>query len=385
MKVKKICVIAQAYPTETDPIFMFLDNVVQKFADSDIECIVITPISWIEKKHKGKTRTYITKGGHTIKIICPRFMIYPSSNIGNFQTVKLSIDSFCRSAYRAFKKYVKSCDIIYSHFINMAGIAASYISRRKNIPCVTASGESDLQKGLNVYHLYQREIYNINGFITVSTQLKNDLISLGIVKKDVKIKVLPNAVDLSLFQRTSQQESRAQIGIPQDIFVIVFVGHFIERKGIQKVIDAINRCENVYGIFIGDNELPSKCDQALIVKKIPHEKLPLYMNAGDVFVLPTLNEGCCNAIIEAQACGLPIISSDRDFNQDILDPNSALLIDPLSEDDLVSTITLIQKDKVLKESLVNASLERAKRHDINVRVAHIIDFMKEIIDGDVVV
>ncbi len=66
--------------------------------------------------------------------------------------------------------------------------------------------------------------------------------------------------------------------------------------------------------------------------------IPNYICASDVFVLPTTAEGCCNAIIEAMGCGLPIVSSDRAFNYDILNEENSILVDPESVDEIDNAI-----------------------------------------------
>ena len=108
--------------------------------------------------------------------------------------------------------------------------------------------------------------------------------------------------------------------------------------------------------------------------------MPVYLNAADVFVLPTLHEGCCNAIIEAMACGLPIISSDRAFNYDILDEKNSILIDPLSINDISTSIKTLMKDSDLRKSMSDASLVKAKSLSIRNRAIRILQFMENIIN-----
>lgn len=86
-----------------------------------------------------------------------------------------------------------------------------------------------------------------------------------------------------------------------------------------------------------------------------------------MFCLPTLNEGCSNAIVEAIACGLPIISSNLPFNDDILDSSNALLVNPESVDDIASAIKQLMDNSDLRQKLAEGSKEKAKSLRIEFR------------------
>lgn len=378
MIIQKVCVISQYYPTSEDPIYSFLDEVVSGFSDLGIECIVITPTSIIEREHPQKTRGKKTKKGNLIRVICPRYITYPARKIGGYNTTVLSIRSFCRAAFRAYRRNIIDCDIIYAHFINKAGIAASYIAKHIKKPCVVAVGESNLEKSREVFRLFRDAVQSINGYIAVSTPLKEELHKLGLVGHKSLVQVLPNAVDLDKFQPLDRLECRKLLKLPKNAFIVVFVGHFIDRKGVSRVIDAINQCEGVYGIFVGGHSLPKACPNALIVDKVPHDNLPVYLSAADVFVLPTQGEGSCNAIVEAQACGLPIISSDKPFNYDILSHETAILVNPMSVTQISEAIQLVRGDEALRKKLSDASIQQATKRNITDRVSSIVDFLSQL-------
>ena len=94
-----------------------------------------------------------------------------------------------------------------------------------------------------------------------------------------------------------------------------------------------------------------------------------------MFCLPTLNEGCSNAIVEAIACGLPIISSNLPFNDDILDSSNALLVNPESVDDIASAIKQLMDNSDLRQKLAEGSKEKAKSLRIEFRAKKIIEFI----------
>jgi len=108
----------------------------------------------------------------------------------------------------------------------------------------------------------------------------------------------------------------------------------------------------------------------------PHN-VAAYLNAADFFVLPTLAEGCCNAIVEAMACGLPIISSNRDFNEGILDDQCAILLDPLDISAIRDAIITLSNDSTLRKKMSEAALRKAQFLDITQRAQRILSFMED--------
>ena len=119
-----------------------------------------------------------------------------------------------------------------------------------------------------------------------------------------------------------------------------------------------------------------------IIHKGPldHDLLPQYLNCADVFVMPTQKEGCCNAIVEALAMGIPVISSDGAFNDDILDENNSIRLDPNDIDAIASAIKKMKEDRSLRHKMVEYSLSRHAEYSIQVRAKRIINFIENKIE-----
>ena len=107
-----------------------------------------------------------------------------------------------------------------------------------------------------------------------------------------------------------------------------------------------------------------------------NDELVWFYSALDVFVLPTEHEGCCNAIVEAIACGCPIISSDRSFNYDICDKTNSILVDPNDVEEIKNAIQKLYDNDKLREQLAQGSILKSKDLTLNKRAKNIIKFIK---------
>ena len=211
--------------------------------------------------------------------------------------------------------------------------------------------------------------------ISVSSKNAEVLRKFQCVPED-RIRIFPNGFDETIFYPRDKKEAREKLGLPQDEFIVSFVGHFIERKGIDKLMAAVEKC-GVKMICAGKGPIDPRGENCLFAGTIGHEELPWFYSASDAFVLPTLNEGCCNAIVEALACGLPIVSSNLPFNYDILDESNALLVDPTDVNALADAIHKLRDNPKLRQTLHQGSVEKAKTLTLPQRAKNILEFFKE--------
>lgn len=380
----ELCVIASNYPTPNRQVHVFLDNVVVKLVDRGITCNVIAPQSSFAYLTKKKIRREFvsertTPNGNKYMVYSPLYTVYPAKTVGNVHLADQSKKSYFRAIKKIYKKYNMNADAVYSHFIQ-AGIPAVMLAKELEIPSFIANGEAETIRETSSISpgLLKKTLEGVSGIISVSTKNKDEICQLcgGDAVIMDKVTVIPNATDSARFFKKDQAQCREKLGLPKDAFIVAFTGSFIERKGIMKLSAALDRFEDVYSMFIGVGEQKPTCKNILHIGRVLNSEMCDYLNAADVFVLPTLAEGCCNAIVEAVSCGVPVISSDRSFNYDVLDDTNAILIDPLSEEEIYQAIKMLKEDPEKRERLAAGCLERAKELTLDNRVQNIVDLIK---------
>ena len=122
--------------------------------------------------------------------------------------------------------------------------------------------------------------------------------------------IVPNAVDLRVFKPVQDKESiRKKLGLPIDRFLLLYVGPPSSRKGVEWIIRELRPKLNNDTQLILRTEVSEVPEGTVVVGRLPAEQLIELYQSCDALVLPTLYEGCSFTIIEALACGLPVITS----------------------------------------------------------------------------
>ena len=344
------------------------------------------PLSITHYKGKAFSVPYevedITPNGNHVRVLFPRCITYSAKKIGKWSTGRLSEHSFQKAAVRAASRLNEQFDCVYGHFFLEGGLAAAAVGRKLNIPSFIAYGECSYETEVEFSYgdIKAAELESLRGIITVSTDNSNELKKRSVFD-DIPKLLAPNGIDPELFHKMDRTECRKQLKITDELFVTGFVGGFIERKGTRRLLEAVNQAEGIYAAFAGRGEEKPEGPKVVFCDAMEHDSIPVLLNAVDVFVLPTLAEGCCNAVIEAMACGLPVISSDLPFNHDILNETNSILIDPMNIAEIRDAITTIKNDAELRKRLSAGALETAKQLSLEARTDKILSFLEEIISG----
>ncbi len=372
-----ICFVSYSYPSEfNNSEFVFVKQLVEAIARQGHHCQVIAPFSISHYRHFTRRTEKYECGKGTITVLRPNYFTFSNLHIGRFF---FSSWLHKRAIARGFRLLRERPEVIYGHFWS-EGFIAYQFAKRYGIPLFVATGESIIDLGkipgkdLAAFRDY------VCGVICVSSKNRDESINLGLTTIE-KCFVFPNAIDSHLFYKRDKTMCRNELGVSKDAFVVVFVGWFNERKGPLRLSKALEKIDGCQSFFIGKGNQDPQCKGIIYKGHLPHEDIPLYLNAADAFVLPTQHEGCCNALIEAMACGLPIISSNRSFNWDVLDESNSIMIDPESIDQIANAIILLRDDIEKRKMLGEGALKKAESLTIENRAKAIIRFINDKINA----
>jgi glycosyltransferase involved in cell wall biosynthesis len=380
-----ICVCTDGYPSKGLPYSAFIQVLAHEMTRKGCEIIVIAPQSITKYLLRGgklapnyfEDEVDVSGDIKTIKVYRPFTLTFGEGVLG-----KLTPRFNKWATEFTIKRNRIKPDIFYSHFW-ANGFNAERIAHKEGKPLFVATGEDKI----TINNIISTENINrlnsgVSGVICVSSKNKEESIQHGLTAAD-KCIVLPNAYDPKEFFPMDKLEARKSLGFPLDAFIVGFCGRFNHRKGAMRVAGALAQLGDpqIKSIFIGsiaDNETAQpECEGILFRGALPHAEIAKYLNCADVFVLPSLAEGCPNSVIEAMACGLPIVSSDLPFNYDILDSSNSILVNPMNVQEIADAIVKLKNDEPLRLTLSEGALKKTSELTIEKRVTKILNFIRE--------
>jgi glycosyltransferase involved in cell wall biosynthesis len=254
--------------------------------------------------------------------------------------------------------YLKNAEFDVLHSCDV--IPYFYLQQERRKPVVFQPFSSEM------FQLGSRDIRRLLYFVLRSCGQKAD--ALAVVGewqwedtlRDYKVAkdktfVLPVGIDIDFITGTAKprREARELLGIPQDAYIVLSVNILLACKGINYLIQSMLNVPDATLIIVSagpeeDNlkELASDLclqDQILFVGKVPEKDLYNYYAAADVFVSPTLLNGSSMGIMEAEAFGLPIVSTHQEF---LIDGNGYVVPEKNPEAIAVAVNQVREDDRV---------------------------------------
>ncbi|MCD4832128.1 MAG: glycosyltransferase [Anaerohalosphaeraceae bacterium] len=389
--IKRLGIITSGYPSVANPAnYTFVRQLAYAVARAGVSCTVFSPVNFRHSlNRKGYAYHSVEPAGEgkDVHVFRPRFIQYwgrgGMAKLGVLNPQRAMLHSFTKSVIRTIRREKLELDAVYGHFFYSGGVAAIRVGRKFGISAFPGMGEStsggdkiwSIEPYGTVYA--KREAEYAKGIITNSSLLA-DMIRRILDYPSEKIGVFPNGTNLKLFCPSDKIASRKELSFPEEDMIVACIGHYSNRKGHQRVMDAIGPLDGVKVVFAGKGMPFQKDNKVLWNTTVSQEKIPGLLSACDLFVLPTLREGSCNAIVEAMACGLPVISSDGAFNDDLLTNDMSIRINPRSVEEIRNAIITLRDNPVRRKQMAEAAIKRAKQFDVNDRAKRILNFMENL-------
>ncbi len=194
-----------------------------------------------------------------------------------------------------------------------------------------------------------------------------------------KVHISPMGIDFSVYRRIDKNRARDDLGLDSNKKYVLCVAAMVERKGLDYLIRSMppirERLPDTELLLVGEGYYKKHLEvlaQKLRIQdkihfipagdselRVPDEKLPLYYNAADVFVLPSLIEALGVVGIEAMACGTPFIGTNVEGIPSLVEQFEAgLLIPPRDSKAIASAVIKVLEDG----AALRANRERAKNY-----------------------
>jgi len=328
----RILTFSTLYPNEVQPNHgIFVENRLRHLVGSGaVEAVVVAPVPYFPSGSRvfGRWSDYarVPKAERRNGLIVhhPRYPVLPKIGM-NLAPAHLAAGSL--PTIRRLCRDGHAFDLIDAHFVYPDGVAAVWLGKWFSKPVVVTARGTDINyipRFRLPRRMIQHALAKAAGIITVSQALKDATIQLGMAPDDVA--VLRNGVDLKRFRPMDRCQARAQLAV--DGITLLSVGHLIERKGHDLVIRALAELTDCQLIIVGEGPERGRLEalatalgvasRVRLVGAKPHDEMAQYYSAADALVLASSREGWANVLLEAMACGTPVIASNIWGNPEVV-------------------------------------------------------------------
>ena len=326
----KILTVTTLFPYANDPKHgVFVETRLRQLKAHfpEVEIKVIAPVPWFPFCHSffGRYSSYAKAPAYEkrfdMDVFHPRFFVLPK--IGMSFTPK----SLSHAIYNEAKALIDNgfdFDLIDGHYFYPDGVAIAAAAKKLGKPFTITARGTDINfiPSLTKPRRAIQSIFADAGhMMTVCDALKDEMIALG--ADECRVTTLRNGVDLKLFPFANEAKKkvlRDKLSLPQKKKILLSVGHLIKRKGHHLVIEALRALPNVVLLIAGTGEEEKRLKQ-LVVKlnvvervsflgDLSQSSLAEFYGAADALVLASSREGWANVLLEAMACGTPVVATN---------------------------------------------------------------------------
>jgi glycosyltransferase involved in cell wall biosynthesis len=353
LKEQRLLVVCDAYRNfQKDPV----DCISNRFKNVFV-FVRYNPISEISKyvrissldAHKLSSKIDLENKPSNVNLLTTPIFYLPT----NSQYKKVG-DRHLKLVDSNIKKNNLRFDLIHTHFTWPSGYVGAKLKEKYHVPFIVTA------HGYDIYDLPFKDNYwrskieyvlnSADAIITVSNSNHKHIERLNV---KTPVTVIPNGYKEDLFYPRDPSKCKKILNLPTERKLILSVGNLEKVKGHKYLIEAmslvINEKKDVLCLILGGGKLESVLKRQIISAKLQdyvklvsarsHREIPLWINACDLFVLPSLNEGNPTVMFECLGCGKPFIGTKvGGIPEIIISDNYGLLCEPANPEELAEKI-----------------------------------------------
>ncbi|HLP42052.1 MAG TPA: glycosyltransferase [Fibrobacteria bacterium] len=351
----RIAAISHVFPNAVDRTFgLFVFERLSGMRKS-AEVTVIAPLPWLPLPARlgphGRLRGVPLRAtARNLDVVHPRFLSIPG-----LHTISAICFALRLLLGRTTRRCLSEADVLDAHWTFPDGFAAWLVAKVLRKPYfITIRGDEAFYAGQGWLRgkLLTMALRGAAGIISVSEDLRRKTLARTGLPPG-RVTTIVNGVDTELFAPMDRAEARKALGLPQDRILVLSVGFLSERKGYHKLVEAWPRLLRDFPsaelVIVGGKGAEGKASYAgrleraiealglggsvrMVGGKGPRDLVAWYA-AANLYCLASSGEGCPNVVLEALACGRPVLGTAVGGVPDLIDrPELGLLFSPDFED-----------------------------------------------------
>ena len=249
-------------------------------------------------------------------------------------------------------------DVVLAYWLYPDGYGAMRAAHAAGVPFVAGARGSDLRVRDAVSRRLTRPVVRAARRLLVVSEDLGRVAVDGYGAEPHRIRAIPNGCDASLFHPGDRSAARRALGMAEDAEVVLYVGRLVAEKGLRELLQASRRLSTerprARVVLVGEGPLRGELDAALAADP----SLPLqlagaqapadvarWMVAADVVTLPSYSEGHPNVLVEALACGRPVVATPVGGIPEVVDAANGVLVPARDADALAAALVqALQRD-----------------------------------------
>lgn len=302
-----------------------------------------------------------------------RFLFSPVKSISLFNKLVKEYGWNYKKLFLKFSEYFPilklNPDVVHFEF---GTLAYRFNDIKKFVDCkvsVSFRGYDINYVGLEDDEYYSKVWQQFDGFHFLGNDLKNRAVKRGYTSGKIEA-LIPPAIDTNFFQPVTQKKTEEKLKI-------ISVGRLVWKKGYEYALQAVavlkqNNIPFEYHIVANGNHKQAilftihelgLTHEVKIISSSTTEEVKKMLLASDVFLHPAVSEGFSNAVLEAQAMGLPVITTDADgLAENVVDSETGFVVPVYDVQAMADKLRWCYDNKELLNAIGQKGIQRVQAH-----------------------